>query len=62
MKTIDGLELEVGDKWNQYRVVIEVDPTYVITAELFKNGKPKTSTALIHGENGRYQKCWIPKK
>lgn len=60
MKTVK--ELKVGDRWNFHRVVVEVDPEYIITAELFENGKPKRSTALIHNKNGRYQKIWLPKE
>jgi hypothetical protein len=60
MKTIRELNLKVGDKWNDYSFVIDVTPEYVITAELFENGKPKRSTVLLHSEN-TYSKYTLPK-
>jgi hypothetical protein len=60
MKTIKKLNLTIGDKWNDHRVVIDVAPEYVVTAELFENGKPKRSTVLLHGEN-TYSKYKLPK-
>lgn len=55
-KDIDTSSYTKGQKWNDTYTVIEVDPNYVIIAELFQNGNVKRSTRTMVTSKGLAQK------